>query len=113
FRTADDVVDHRTSVDADIRVLHLAGADQFLDDRGDVVDRDGEAEADGTARLRLDGRVDSDDAAFHVHQRPARVTRVDGSIGLNRVDHGVGVGALPAQPHRPVEGADDPAGDGL
>src|SRR2546423_11970112 len=50
------------------------------------VDRDREPDADRAAAPgRLDLRGDADHPALAVDQRPARVARIDRSVGLNRV----------------------------
>src|SRR5690606_13660300 len=122
----------------DGRVVGAAALDELLGDRLGLLDRDGEAQADGTglaAGLPAgagDGGIDPDDLAVHVDQRPAGVARVDRGVGLDRVDHRRGGRPgllllprgerilLPAAAllaagdtgvHRPVDGADHARGD--
>ena len=52
----------------------------FLHDRG----RDGEGVSDIATRFRLDQRVDSHQLSFRIHQGTATVSRINGSIGLNK-----------------------------
>ena len=51
----------------------------------DDVDRDREADAFVAARGAGDGRVEANDFAAEVHERPATVAGIDGGIGLNEV----------------------------
>jgi len=63
----------------------FAGFLELLIDRLGLVRRNGEADAVERARLGRDGRVDADDFAVQVGQRPAAVARVDRGIDLNEV----------------------------
>ena len=70
----------------------------------------GDRESD-VLRAEYDGRVDADCRAVHVHERPARVARVDRRVGLDqpahflRWRHGVGFGR-----DRARESGNDPKG---
>ena len=57
-----------------------------------------------------DRRVDPDDLALHVEQRPARVAGVDRGVGLDGVDVGLVVGVTGGD--RAVQRADDARGHG-
>src|SRR2546429_5774408 len=50
----------------------------------DLVDRDGEADADAAVNGALDRVVDTDDLALRVDKRPARVPRIDRGVGLDQ-----------------------------
>ena len=102
FGARGGVIDDRASIDADVRVTHLPGGYQGLRDLGDIVDRDGEAESDGSAALAADGRVDADHTALGIDEGATGVTRVDCGIGLDGVDDRVGVGALARQSDRAI-----------
>src|SRR5205814_7864846 len=71
------------SLNAEPRADHTPGLPQVAQNRLRAVDRHREAD-----RLRLlgDERVDADDVAAAVHERAARVARVDRGVGL---DHGL------------------------
>src|SRR5690606_36135064 len=57
---------------------------QLRQQRTDVVDRHGEADAEvRRGFIRVDGRIDADDLAADVQQRSARVAAVDRGVGLN------------------------------
>ena len=49
----------------------------------------GKTNAHGAARPGVDGGVDTHQMAVHVHQCTARVSRVDGRIGLDEIFKGV------------------------
>src|SRR5437899_11850237 len=49
------------------------------------IGRNDAADTDIATRLAEDGGIDADDLAAHVQQRSARVSRIDGGIGLNEV----------------------------
>ncbi len=59
-----------------------------------------------------DRRVDPDQFAVHVDQRPAGVAGVDRGVGLDGVEHGVLVAGVAAGGDRTVQRADDAGGDG-
>ena len=68
---------------------HPTGLDELIGDRARGRDRDREANALRLdTRLRLTGYqgVDADNLSLEIDQRAARVARVDGCIGLNRVE---------------------------
>src|SRR5256714_13751250 len=52
---------------------------------GDLVDRDGEADADAAVNRALDRIVDADDLALRVDERPARIPWIDRGVGLDQV----------------------------
>ena len=90
---------------ADPRLVDVAGGQQpGGDDRGDLVDGDGKTDALGAG---ADRHVDADHVAVDVQQRPARIARVDAGVGLDQIVVELGVAHL----DRPVQGADDAAGD--
>src|SRR2546430_17361531 len=70
---------HLASLKAEPRADHAAGLAKVAEDRLRAVDRHREAD-----RLRLfgDERVDADDVRAPVHERAARVARVDRGVGL-------------------------------
>ena len=98
----------RLRAHADVAAAHAAVLADLLEDVADDVARRGEAEALVAAGLREDQRVDADEPALGVDQRPAAVARIDGRVGLD-VDHRVVGLELPrhraddAQRHRVVE----------
>src|SRR5690606_24306841 len=71
--------------------------DQLVHDLPDHVDGNSEADADVAAGRTDDGGVDADQVAVQIHQRPARITGVDGSVGLNEVFIGLDAQAGTAQ----------------
>ena len=83
-----------------------SGAHHLGGDPLHVVDRQGEADPLGPGP---DGDVDADQLAVDVDQRPARVARVDAGVGLDQV----AVDLLVGEGHVPLQGADDPDGDGV
>mmetsp|Transcript_4253 Transcript_4253/g.9135 ORF Transcript_4253/g.9135 Transcript_4253/m.9135 type:complete len:315 (-) Transcript_4253:891-1835(-) len=75
-------------VDADGRLHYPTEADDLVDHAPHRVHRDGESYADVTASSsagRDDGGVDADEPAARVEERPTRVARVDGRVGLDAV----------------------------
>src|SRR3954466_14405547 len=98
---------------AEIGAVDRLAAGELRHDAAQRGGRDGEADADGaTAPARgRDLRVDADHAAGRVQQRPARVARVDGRVGLDRLVDLEAVGRLDLAPNarhdargdRPVE----------
>src|SRR5208283_208954 len=93
------------------------GADLVIDVADDIA-WNGEAQAFITARLRQDERIDADHVTIDIHQRPAAVARIDGSVRLDvdrgtigidlprcRADYSHGNGVLQSQ--RAAEGEDD------
>ena len=84
-------------------------ADELGDHPVDRVRRDGEADAGVGAGGADDGRVDADQPAAAVEQRPSRVARVDRRVGLDGVADrlpGLGLDLAP-------EGADHARGEAL
>mmetsp|Transcript_21570 Transcript_21570/g.44074 ORF Transcript_21570/g.44074 Transcript_21570/m.44074 type:complete len:223 (+) Transcript_21570:106-774(+) len=83
----------------------LAVSEDLAYDARDGVDGDGEADTHvGTdAAGRIDHRVDSDQPAGGVEERPARVARVDGGVGLDAVLDRPATRAMDGAP----EGGDD------
>ncbi len=77
------------------------------DPGSDEVGRNGEADADGAATAREDGRVDTDQAAIHGDQGTTGVSRIDCGVGLDERDV-----ALDAR-GRPGPRRDDAAGHRL
>src|SRR2546430_13654068 len=75
--------------DAHHGTLHVAGLDELVHHGARQIDRDGEAVARGEAVVTRDRRVDADHLAADVHERPARITGVDGGVGLDEILHGV------------------------
>src|SRR5262249_31191399 len=72
----------------------------------DGVRRDAEGDTVGAV---ADGGVDADQFAVDVQERPARVARVDGRVGLDQVlEHGA-----PRHGDLPAQGADDAVRDGV
>ena len=78
--------------DPDVGVGDAPVRDQLSHRAPGGVDRDGEADALGVARVAADLRVDADHAAAGVEQRAARVAVVDRRVGLDRVDEVVARG---------------------
>src|ERR1039458_10761443 len=73
------------SRDADRTAGHLTVLDDVVvDPRGRI---DGKRETDAliAAGTRRDGRIDADHFAAHVEQRAARIARVDGRVGLQKM----------------------------
>ncbi len=73
---------HQLVVDADPGPRDRLAGERQLRDRLRDADRDGESDP---LCILIDGGVDADDLAGAVDQRPARVARVDGGIGLDQV----------------------------
>jgi hypothetical protein len=70
---------------ADHRAADLAMRDQVVHHLLGQRDRDREAVTRVEAGLAGDRRVDADDLAPRIHERPTRVARVDRSVGLDEV----------------------------
>src|SRR6202040_175562 len=77
----------------------LAVFAQLLDHRQRRLHRPGETDTDRPAGGRDDRRVDADDFALEVEQRPARVAAVDRGVGLNAVVVGPGIELAVAPGH--------------
>src|SRR6266581_1146226 len=95
---------HVVPVDAEPRPLHVPVLQDLAGDAERRVDRDREADA---FRERNRRRVNCDDAAAQVHERPAAVPRVHGGV---RLDDGQPVPGPAGQ--APPEGADHTRRDG-
>ena len=76
---------HRLDAHADPAALGLAELDELIDGALHDGRRNGEAETDRAAGRRDDRRVHADHIAVHVEQRPARITPVDGGVGLDEI----------------------------
>ena len=97
----------RAEEDAQVAALDRPGVDDLVDRVGDDVDGDREGDPLEAAVARGDGRVDADDVAAEVDERPARVARVHRSVGLDVVGDRVGAAREAAQ------AGDDAARDGV
>ena len=86
--------------DAQPAAAYATARHQLADDPLRGVDGDAEADALGA---QDDGRVDADDAAARVDERPARVARVEGDVALDDALHRAAV----AGAHGATQGADD------
>src|SRR5262249_19075102 len=90
-------VGHRfRNAHAEVGVLDLLALDQHLGDLAGEVDRDRKAQPDRptAAVARADRAVQPDHRTGRVHQRATGVAGVEGGVGLDGVDHRVGVRAL-------------------
>src|SRR5215472_6462100 len=92
--------------DADAPVPDLTVIDQLVHDAAGHVDRDGEADPDIDAGGSDNCGVDADDPALQVDERPAGVTRIDRSVGLDEV-------LVAFDPWTAPGRTDDPRGHGL
>ena len=101
-KIGDQVLD----LHADAAALHRAMREKLIHDLTRHVDRDREADADVAARAK-NRRVDSDELALEVDERPARIAEIDGGIGLNEILVGFDAEA------GATDGAHDTGGDGL
>ncbi len=81
-------------------MLVVTGPDERRDHLLDDIGRDGKADAGVGLHWRLDGRCHADDVPRVVHQHAARVTRVDGRVGLDDVGDGVGRSLCGSRRHR-------------
>src|SRR5690606_11410218 len=83
----------RDVLDADAQPAPACAAkfDQLVDNGFREVRRNGEADADRSARGRKDGRVDADDRTVQVEHRAAGIAAVDGGVGLDEIVIGAGV----------------------
>ncbi len=75
----------RLNANAQASALHLAVFDQLRHDRRDHVRRNRKPDSDVAAGGRQNRRVDADEFAAQIHERAARITRVDRSIRLNEI----------------------------
>ena len=80
-------------------------ANQFLDNALGARDGNGEPNA---LSVPVDSRIDTDQLALDVEQRPAGITRIDRGVGLDEVIVRATVGI-----ERAVERAHYPGGDGM
>src|SRR5216684_2287455 len=78
-----DIVGDLLDAHAKPAASRLAELAQLVDNRNRGLGRHREPDADGAARRRDDRRVDSDDLAFEIEQRTARIAPVDGGVGLD------------------------------
>src|SRR3954463_3115073 len=101
-------------------MARLAGCDQLRGDHLRLVDRDGETDTDvAICAVGGDRRVDTDDLAGGIDERTAGVARVDGGIGLDRVENRRDAGRVTERAgglavtggNRPVERGHDACGD--
>ncbi len=99
----------RVQIDAQGTPGHPPVSDQLVHDPSGQVDRDAEADPLVTPAVGRDRVVDADHFAFHVDERPARVTRVDRRVGLKEVL----VHYIRKLIHLPPASADDPLADGM
>ena len=67
----------------------------------------GKPDAHAAARSRINGRIDAQQIAIGVHQRTARIARIDGGVGLDEILERVDAELIASQR------ADDAPGDGL
>ena len=74
---------------ADVAPDHPSLADDLVHDLLHDGDGDGKADAQRATAARIDGGVDAQQLAACIHQRAARVARVDGRVGLDEVLEGV------------------------
>ena len=61
------------------------------------VDRNGKAYAHAAAGARINGCIDAQQIALHIHQCAAGISRVDGGIGLNEIFEGIDTQLIAAQ----------------
>ena len=99
---------HIGNTDSDVAVIDFAVTNQGIGSGFGDLRRNGKSHPRETARRRDQKGVDADDFAAHVDQRAARVTGINGSVGLNELARlaaiAIGIG--------PVESAYDSAGHG-
>src|SRR5262249_44909149 len=74
----------RRQLHAQVAARHAALLQQLARHLLDEVDRDAEGNAGVAVRRRGDGRVDANHLAVEVDQRPARRTRIDRRVGLQK-----------------------------
>lgn len=68
---------------ADMAARHLAMLAQLLRDLHGDIDRNGKGDTHVAPGLAVDLRVDADDIATQVEQRPARIAGIEGDVGLD------------------------------
>src|SRR6516162_3482441 len=90
----------------DVAAFDLAAADQLLHHLARHVDRHSEADPDIPSGWGHDRGVDADYSALEVDQRPARIARIDGRVGLNEI-------LIAFDARAAAERADNPGGHGL
>ena len=69
----------------DVAPRHAPLLDQLKRDPLDQINRNAKRHPGVAAAVRGDGRVDADDFAFEVQQRPTTRTGIDGGVGLQKV----------------------------
>src|SRR5690606_34559991 len=72
-------------LDAQPAASDVAGGDDLLEDGLRGRGRYGKAYSQRTAGLGINGGIDADEPALGIDQRPARIARVDGGVGLDEV----------------------------
>src|SRR5690606_15359233 len=72
-------------IDAKPAASHASVLQNLIHDAAHHVDWDREADAVGPERLRKNRRVDPDELAFRIDERSARISEVDGGIGLDEI----------------------------
>src|SRR5207342_3223388 len=93
---------------AEPAAARLAELAKLVDDVRRRLGRNREADADRATARRYDRRVDADDLARHVEERPAGIAAVDRGVGLEEVVIRTGIdvavsGRDNADGHRPAE----------
>jgi hypothetical protein len=93
----------RIDLNPEAELLGVTRVDDLRDDSRDHASGDGESDASARAALAEDHRVHPDEHSRRVEQGPARVSRIDGRVGLDHVSD-----RHPADPfHLTPERADD------
>src|SRR5215467_1646792 len=78
-----DIVGDLLDAHAKPAAARLAELAELVDNRNRGLGRHREPDADRAARRRDDRGVDSDDLAFEIEQRTARIAPIDGGVGLD------------------------------
>src|SRR5690606_32680358 len=86
-----DVLGDRLDAHTEPATPRLTELDQLVDDIFGKLRRNGETDTDRAAGRRDDRRIDADDLALHVEQRPAGIALVDGGIRLDEIVVGAGI----------------------
>ena len=86
--------------------LHLPTLQEVVDDPADQVARNAETNAVVAAAVGGDRRIDADQTAVDVDQRPAAISKIDRCVGLNEVL--IDQSAVGAEMQRSPACADDP-----
>ncbi len=100
---------NRPDLDTHHRPLDVPRGNQLRHHGAGEVDRDCKPVAGIKPGLTGDGRIDADDLATHVDERPPRVAGVDGRVGLNEVLNRIPA-AIEAGEQPPLR-THDPSGD--